>query len=291
MQKFKVFHPNPKTPNPLPPPKSCDSQVHIFAPADRYPVRPTAAYHTPTATISAALKLHKTLGFERGLIVQSTAYGTDYRILVDAIAEAGPNYRGCAVIDDTVTDADLRKMHDGGIRGARFNFLKILNIVPKPEEFRRSIERVQELGWFVKIHGTMQDLFDIEDLIKPLKLNAVIDHFGNPDFTQPISQKGVGYIQDLLKRGNWWMMLSNGDRQSKAGYPWNDAVEFARAYIEVAPDRMLWGTDWPHPLVTEDMPMKDDGELVELLYRMAPSEAILKKILVDNPEALFGFDR
>ena len=110
---------------------------------------------------------------------------------------------------------------------------------------------------------------------------------GNPDL--PVEQKGVQYLQELLKRGNWWMMLSNGDRRSRLGYPWNDAAEFARAYIETAPDRMLWGTDWPHPLVTEDMEMKDDGELVEFLYRMAPSDAIKKKILVDNPAALFGF--
>jgi 2-pyrone-4,6-dicarboxylate lactonase len=289
--KFRLFDPNPRVPDPLPPPNSCDSQFHVFAPADRYPIRPGAAYHTPEASLAAALKMHRTLGIERGVIVQSTAYGTDYRILVDSLAEAGPNYRGIAVIDDTVTDADLQRMHDGGVRGVRFNFLKALNIRPSPELFKRSIARVQDLGWFIKIHGTGQDLLDLEPLLTPLTIEAVIDHFGNPDFGQPFAQPGVRLVQNLLKKGNWWLMLSNGDRRSKTGPPWNDAVAFARAYIDTAPDRMIWSTDWPHPLVTMDMPMKNDGELLELLYRYAPDAKTRHKILVDNPQTLFGFGR
>jgi 2-pyrone-4,6-dicarboxylate lactonase len=289
MQKYKLFDPNPKTPNPLPPPDSCDSQFHVFAPADKYPIRPGAAYHTPEATIEAALRMHKVLGIQRGLVVQSTAYGTDYRILVDAIAQAGPNYRGCAVIDESVTDKDLQKMHDGGIRGVRFNFLKVLNLVPKPDVFKKMVERVQGLGWFIKIHGSMDDLADVRHMIDPITTNAVIDHFGYVDFAQPTDQKAVRFFQDLLRRGNWWMMLSNGDRWSKTGFPWDDVIPFGRTFIETAPDRMLWSTDWPHPLVTQDMTMKNDGEILELLYRVMPSEEIKKKVLVDNPAKLFGF--
>ena len=291
MQKFKLFDPHPRVPNPLPPPRSCDSQFHVFAPPGMYPIRAGAAYHTPEATLAAALKMHRTLGIERGVIVQSTAYGTDYRILVDSLAEAGPNYRGIAVIDDTVSDAGLQRMHDGGIRGVRFNFLKALNIRPSPEVFKRSIARVRELGWFIKIHGTAQDLLDLEPMLTPLTVEAVIDHFGNPDFSLPVEQPGVRLVQNLLKRGNWWLMLSNGDRRSRTGPPWNDAVAFARAYIETAPDRMIWSTDWPHPLVPLDMPMKNDGDLLELLYRYAPDAETRHKILVDNPRTLFGFDR
>jgi 2-pyrone-4,6-dicarboxylate lactonase len=290
MQKFKLFDPNPRTPNPLPPKGTCDSQFHVFAAADKYPIRPRAVYHTPEATVAAALRMHKALGIERGVIVQSTAYGTDYRILVDSIAEAGPqNYRGIAVIDDTVGDKDLRRMHEGGVRGARFNFLKVLNIVPSPESFERSVAQCTELGWFIKIHGTGQDLLDLAPMLRTLKINAVIDHLSNPDFDQPVDQPSVRLVQELLRQGNWWLMLSNGDRRSKTGHPWDDAVKYARAFIETAPDRMIWGSDWPHPLVTQDMPMKNDGELIELLYRYATSEAVKRKILVDNPAKLFGF--
>ena len=290
MQKFRLFDPNPKTPNPLPPKNSCDSQFHVFAAADKYPIRPGAVYHTPEATITAALKMHKALGIERGVIVQSTAYGTDYRILVDSIAAAGPNYRGIAVIDDSVTDADLRRMHDGGVRGARFNFLKVLNIVPTPEAFKRSVARCEALGWFIKIHGSAEDLLDIAPMLRTLKINAVIDHLAYPNFDLPVDQPHIRVVQELLKQGNWWLMLSNGDRWSKTGYPWDDAVKYARAFIDTAPDRMIWGSDWPHPLVTEDMEMKNDGDVLELLYRYASSEAIKHKILVDNPAKLFGFN-
>jgi len=291
MQKYKLFDPNPRTPNPLPPKGTCDCQFHIFAAADRYPVRPGAVYHTPEATIEAALRMHKALGIERGVIVNSTAYGTDYRILLDGIAAGGPNYRGIAVVDDTVTDADYKRMHDGGVRGVRFNFLKVLNIVPSPASFKRALDRVAEMGWFIKIHGSGQDLLDLADLLRPVKVNAVIDHLTNPDFDQPVDQPSVNFCKELLAKGNWWVMLSNGDRRSKAGYPWSDAVKYAQAYIEAAPDRMIWGSDWPHPLVTEDMPMKNDGDLIELLYRYCPTEEIKRKILVDNPANLLGFDR
>lgn len=290
MQKYKLFDPNPRTPNPLPPKGTCDGQFHIFASPDKYPVRPGAVYHTPEATIEAALKMHKALGIERGVIVNSTAYGTDYRILLDGIAAAGRDrYRGIAVVDDTVTDADYQRMHDGGVRGVRFNFLKALNIVPSPETFKRAVDHVAAMGWFIKIHGTGQDLLDLAPLLRSVKVNAVIDHLTNPDFDQPVDQPSVRFVKELLAQGNWWVMLSNGDRRSKTGFPWDDAVKYARAYIEAAPDRMIWGSDWPHPLVTESMQMKNDGDLIELLYRYCPSEAIKQKILVDNPAKLFGF--
>ncbi len=291
MQKFKVFDPNPKTPSPLPPPKTCDSQFHIFAPADQYPIRPGAAYHTPEATIGAALRMHKALGIERGVIVQSTAYGKDYRILLDGLQTAGPNYRGITVIDDTVSDADLQRMHDGGVRGIRFNYLKVLNIVPSPETLKRSIARAQEMGWFVKFNASGEDLLAIEPILRTIKTQAVVDHLAFPDFGRPVTQPGMRLVRDLMQQGNWWMMLSNGDRASRQGYPWRDAIPYARSYIDVAPDRVIWGSDWPHPLVTEDQEMKNDGDLMELLYSYTASEAIKRMILVDNPAVLFGFDR
>jgi len=290
MEKYRLFDPNPKVPNPLPPRGTCDSQFHVFGPVEKYPIRPGAVYCTPEATIDAALKMHRTLGIERGVIVQSSAYATDFRILYDALKQAGPNYQACVVIDDTVSDAELQRLHDAGVRGARFNFWKVLNLVPSPEQFKRSIARIESLGWYAKLHMPADEMMEMADLFKPLKINVVLDHFGRPDFKQGIDQPSVRYMIDLLKQGNWWMMLSNGDRWSEQAKPWNDAVELAQAYINAAPDRMIWGSDWPHPLVTEDMPMKNDGELLELCYRYAGGdENIKQKIFVDNPARLFGF--
>lgn len=289
MQKYQTFHRNPKSPQPLAPAGTCDSQFHVFGPVDKYPIRPGAVYCTPEATIEAALNLHRTLGIKRGVIVQSSAYGMDFRILYDALEIAGPNYQACVVIDDSVSDKELQKLHDAGVRGARFNFWKVLNLVPTPEQFRRSIARIEALGWYAKLHMPVDEMIEMQELFHPLKLNVVMDHFGRPEFDRGVGHSSIKFITDLLKKGNWWMMLSNGDRWSVKGKPWDDAVEFAKTYINVAPDRMIWGSDWPHPLIPIEEPAKDDGELIELAYRYAENDAIRRKILVENPAQLFGF--
>ena len=236
--------------------------------------------------------MHQALGIERGVIVQNTAYATDSRPLLDALAEAGPNYRGCAVIDETVSDAELERLAAAGVRGARFNFNKLLKLVPSEQSFRHSIARMQPLGWHAKINATAADIIALEPLLKTLKLNVVIDHLGGLPWPDAgVREQTLRVITELLKRGNWWVMLSNGDRRSQTGYPWDDAVAVAQQFIATAPDRMIWGSDWPHPLVTQDMAMKNDGDLIELLYRYAPSEELKRKVLVDNPAKLFGFDR
>jgi 2-pyrone-4,6-dicarboxylate lactonase len=289
MQKYQGFHPDPKTPRPLPPANTCDSQFHVFGPLDKYPIRPGAVYCTPEATIEAALRMHRTLGIQRGVIVQSSAYSTDFRVLYDALAVAGPNYQACVVIDDSVSDKELQKLHDAGVRGARFNFWKVLNLVPTPDQFKRSIARIEALGWYAKLHMPVDELIEMQELFHPLKLNVVMDHFGRPEFDRGTNHSSIKFIDAMLKKGNWWMMLSNGDRWSQQPKPWNDAVEFARHYVTVAPDRMIWGSDWPHPLVPASDPPKDDGELLELVYRYAETDEINRKILVDNPARLFGF--
>ena len=289
MQKYQTFHRNPKSPQPAPPTNTCDGQFHVFGPVEKYPIRPGAVYCTPEATIEAALQMHKTLGIKRGVIVQSSAYGTDFRVLYDALAVAGREYQACVVIDDSVSDKELQKLHDAGVRGARFNFWKVLNLVPSPDSFRRSIARIEALGWYAKLHMPVDDLIEMQELFQPLKLNIVLDHFGRPEFDRGVNHPSIAFIDGLLRKGNWWMMLSNGDRWSAQGKPYDDAVDFARHFIGVAQDRMIWGSDWPHPLIPDTEPVKDDGALMELMYRYAPSEDITRKILVDNPARLFGF--
>ncbi len=289
MQKYQTFHSQPSAPQPLPPANSCDSQFHVFGPVDKYPIRPGAVYCTPEATIEAALAMHRRLGIARGVIVQSSAYATDFRVLYDALEVAGRQYQACVVLDDAVSDAELQKLHDAGIRGVRFNFWKVLNLVPSRKSFERAIARVAAMGWYIKLHMPVDELMEMQDMFRPLKVNVVLDHFGRVEFDRGLDHPSIAFVDGLLREGNWWMMLSNGDRRSKAGKPWADAVTFARHFLDVAPDRMIWGSDWPHPLLAESEPPKDDGELLEFAYSYAKDEKVKRKLLVDNPAQLFGF--
>jgi 2-pyrone-4,6-dicarboxylate lactonase len=233
--------------------------------------------------------MHRILGIERGVIVQSTAYGLNHQAVLDALEEGGKDFRGIAVIDDTVSDAELLKLHDAGFRGARFNFYKAVNFAPSLESFSHSASRIQELGWCAKLHLGTGDLFEYDSVFRKLKMNVVVDHLGRPDMALGVKDPSVSKIVELLKTGNWWIMLSNGHKQSKLGFPWNDEIPIARAYIEAAPDRVIWGSDWPHPLTTEKVP--NDADLLELLYRYAPDQDERQKILIGNPAALFGFEK
>lgn len=288
MQSYQGFHASPKTPEPLLPVGAWDCHIHTFGPLDKYPVQPDAIYCNCAATIDAALKMHKALGIKHGVIVQAAAYATNFDILYNALRKAGPGYIGCAIIDETVSDDELFRLHAAGIRGARFNFFKALNLMPTTESFLRTICRIEALGWFAKLHISSNDFLQMRELFESLTLNVVVDHFGRPDFAKGIQQPDVVCIDEFLKRGNWWMMLSNGDRWSRTSDPYGDAIEFAHHFIDLAPDRVIWGSDWPHPLVPASADSIDDGRLVELAYRYAPSENMRQKLFRGNPEALFG---
>ncbi|MEU1305170.1 amidohydrolase family protein [Streptomyces shenzhenensis] len=268
---------------------ACDSQTHIFGAPDRFPTRPDAAYVVHDATVEAMLDMHKMLGIERGVIVQSTAYGTDHDALIEALHIAGPGYRGCGVVNDSVDDDHLARMHEAGVRGARFNFHpKLKNALPTPDEVRRTAERVVPLGWHLKLHMNGIDPREVTPLLEDLEADVVIDHMGPLQYGLGLDDPHFRHITDLLRRGNWWVMLSNGDRRSVAGYPWDDATLYAREYIDRAPDRVLWATDWPHPLHAGPVP--NDGDLMDLLSRYAPDPAVREQILVTNPHRLFCFE-
>ncbi|MFF5989935.1 amidohydrolase family protein [Prauserella flavalba] len=285
---YALFDPSPREPRLAIPHGACDSQVHIFGEAQRFPTKPDAAYVVYEATVEEMLRMHKTLGVERGVIVQSTAYGTDHSALIEALRIAGPSYRGCGVVDDSVDDDQLHRMHEAGVRGARFNFHpKLKNALPTPEQVRRTAERVVPLGWHLKLHMNGIDPREITPLLADVETDVVIDHMGPLQYGHGLADPHFRHVLDLLERGNWWVMLSNGDRRSVAGYPWDDATAYARAYVERAPDRVLWATDWPHPL--HPGPVPNDGELLDLLARYAPDAEARHRILVDNPQRLFGF--
>ena len=289
MPKFFPFDPNTRKPSVLPPPESCDGQFHVFGSPEKYPVRPGAGYQMPSATFAEAMKMHKILGIQRGIIVQPTTYGMDYQALLDALKAAGSDYRGCAIaaVFNEADDAYISTLHEAGVRGARFNFLKKLNMIPSPATFERTIARIRELGWYAKIQPDSSGVLEFISMFENLDIPVVIDHMGQSDPTDAVDGPTTLKIVELLKKGNFWALLSNGHKRSKLGYPWDDMLPIARAYIDAAPDRVLWASDWPHPVSTKQPP--NDADLLELLYRYAPDEAERRKILVDNPATLFGF--
>lgn len=289
MNEYFIFNPNTRNPIWYPPRNSYDCQFHVFGSREKYPVRPNAAYEMPTATVAEAMKMHRTLGIDRGIIVQPTTYGTDHHALLDALAVLGPNYKGCAIgaVLNESDDKYIAKLHDAGVRGARFNFLENLNLRPSSGSFGRASARAKELGWYLKIQPGMKGILESVSYYQDLQIPVVIDHMGRPDISEGLNGPTVEKVVELLKKGNFWLMLSNGYKISKSGYPWNDIIPIARVYIETAPDRVIWATDWPHPTAKKQPP--NDADLLELLYRYTSSETERQKILVDNPAALFGW--
>jgi predicted TIM-barrel fold metal-dependent hydrolase len=284
------FDPAPHPARRSPPPGSCDSQFHVLGSREQYPVRDGAAYEMPNATIDAALRMHRTLGIERGVIVQSTTYGSDHRALLDGLALAGPGYRGCAVaaVLDVASERELDALHVAGVRGARFNLLRELGFASDRKAFARAAGRLAELGWYAKIQPGANGILESIELFEDFEIPVVVDHFGRPNLEEDIDGPTVGKMVELLERGNFWVMLSNGHKLSRQRERWLDVVPLARRYIEAAPERVIWGSDWPHPVSTSQPP--NDGALLDLAFRYAASEEELDRLLVRNPADLFGFD-
>ena len=289
MSAYLPFDPNPRRPSKLPPSKTVDSQFHVLGPLEKYPIRPGAAYQMPTATWEAALRMHRALGIARGVIVQTTTYGADHAVVLDALAAMGPNYRGCAnaLVFAEANDAHLARLHEAGVRGARFSFRQELGAVLSDRDFARAIGKIRELGWYVKIQPEKDGIVSSVAKYQLLDVPVLIDHMARPNPELGTNDPNLRKMLELLSRGNFWVMLSLGEKTSKTGSPWNDVVPVARTYIEAAPDRCVWASDWPHPVSVTQPP--NDADLLELMYRYAPDEATLEKILVHNPAKLFGF--
>ena len=231
------------------PKNSCDTHLHVFGDAKMYPVANANALYQPPqdCTFEAMKALHAAMGVDRAVFVQPTVYGTDHRLLHDVLKAAPEqNYRGVAIVDDSVSDAELERLNSVGVRGARFNFGGRFKLAPSLDGLRRNLDRVRELGWFVKVFGFEDDFLPVADELRKIEIPAIIDHMGGPNYQRGTSQPAMLLILDLLKRENWWIGLSNGDLRSQSGPPWDDAVEFGRMLYEAAPDRCMWGTDWPH---------------------------------------------
>ena len=291
MSDYFPFHPEPRTPSRRALPGAIDSQFHILGPREKYPVRAGAAYEMPTATPEALRRVHKALGFQRGIVVQTTTYGEDHSVVLDALAALGPGYKGCAnaLVFEARDDAYIEKLHAAGVRGARFSFRQALGAVLSRPAFDRAVARIRELGWYMKVQPEQTGIVESASWFEDLDIPILIDHMGRPDAALgPDRDPNMAKLRQLLARGNFWVMLSLGEKISQAGAPYDDVVPLARALIDAAPDRCVWASDWPHPVSKKPPP--NDADLLELLYRYVRNEDELRRILVDNPAKLFGYE-
>jgi 2-pyrone-4,6-dicarboxylate lactonase len=285
-----------RPPVPLPPAGSCDCQFHIFGDPVRYPLRFDTGFVPPSATFADIRKVLGTMGFSRGVIVHTRRYDTDHSLLIDELRALPPserrNFRAIGTVRDDLTDAQMAELDAIGVCGARFNLGKRYGQVHEPAAVRRTMDRLREIGWHARLHVTGADIPDWADFLLGIKdLPLVIDHMGHLDFSLGLEQPVLRWILDRLMQGsNWWVKLSNGNRDSAQETGWDDAIPFARAFIAAAPERMIWGTDWPHTGWRKAR-MMNDAELVELLYRYVDNDpTLLRRILVDNPARLHGFE-
>ena len=279
--------PHPRKPRFAPPPLACDAHCHVFGPAAVFPYSERRSYTPPDAPKESLVALHRFLGIERAVIVQASCHGSDNRAMVDAIAAAGGRYRGVAIVDERVTDRDFRDLHEGGVRGVRFNFVKHLGGMSDLRFFKSALPRLEAMGWHLILHLDAADILDLSDTFAVLPVPFVIDHMGRVNAADGLEQPSFQALLALMRHENAWVKVCGSERISTAGPPFHDAVPFARALIEVAPDRVLWGTDWPHPNIARHMP--NDGDLVDLVPLIAPDPAIRHKLLVENPARLYDF--
>jgi 2-pyrone-4,6-dicarboxylate lactonase len=275
--------PNTRTPKFKPPANACDAHCHVFGPAAKFPYDPDASYHPPDSPFEGLQALHKKLGIQRAVIVHASCHGADMRVTLDAIARSNGKYRGTAIIDETYGDKEFKAMADGGIRAVRFNFVKHLGGRPDMAFFNRTVDRLKEMGWHLILHLDAEDLLTLKGLPVPY----VIDHMGRVKAADGLQQEPFKVLLDFMKNDeNCWVKVCGSERVSSKGAPFTDSIPFARALIQAAPDRVLWGTDWPHPNVKE---MPNDGDLVDLIPLMAPDAETQHQLLVANPARLYGF--
>src|SRR3984885_9599326 len=282
-----VFHPNPSKPSFRPPPGAVDAHCHVFGPADTFPYAPERKYTPCDAPAAKLFELRDFLGFERNVIVQATCHGSDNRALLDAIVRSNGRARGVASVTADVGAAELAALHAGGVRGVRFNFVKRLaDSVPR-ETLTAIAARIAPLGWHIVIYFEAADLPQLQDFIAALPTVVVVDHMGRPDVAKPVDgPEFERFLRLMSQHPHIWSKVSGTERLSRSGPPdYHDVVPFSRRVVESFPDRVLWGTDWPHPNLKTHM--LDDGKLVDFIPRIATSAPLQRKLLVDNPLRLY----
>lgn len=298
--KFEVtpgwlpFYPNPSKPTLRLPKGAVDAHCHVFGPGERFPYAPERKYTPCDAPKEKLFALRDFLGFERNVIVQATCHGADNSALVDALLYAKGKARGIATVKPDITLKELNTLHQAGVRGVRFNFVKrLVDFTPK-EELMEIVHKIAPLGWHIVIYFEAADLPELWEFFTQLPTIVVVDHMGRPDVSKPVDGEEFNlFIKLMAEHHNIWSKVSCPERLSKTGpsalngeqRAYTDVVPFARRLIQTFPDRVLFGTDWPHPNLKDHMP--DDGLLVDYVTQIAPTEEERQRLLVDNPMRLY----
>lgn len=288
------WYDGPSAPRFTPPAGAVDAHCHVFGPGAQFPYAPERRYTPCDAGKAQLFALRDHLGFARNVIVQATCHGDDNRALVDALHAAAGKARGVATVRRGITDAQLQALHEAGVRGVRFNFVKrLVDFTPK-DELLEIAGRIAALGWHVVIYFEAADLPELWDFFTALPTTVVVDHMGRPDVGKPPEGAEFSLFERFMREHpNVWSKVSCSERLSLSGPPalageqraYRDVVPFARRIVETFPDRVLWGTDWPHPNLKDHMP--DDGLLVDFIPHIAPTAELQRKLLVDNPMRLY----
>jgi len=263
---------------------STDAHCHVFGPGDVFPYAPNRRYTPEDAPKEMLKALHDHLGVERAVFVQASCHGSDNRAMLDALAWRPDHYRGVAILDENTSGNDIAMMARAGVRGARFNFVKHLGGSPNMDVFNNILRRIKPLGWHVVLHVDAPDIIPLSDMIRGLTLPFIIDHMGRVPAKDGVDQKPLLALLDLAKLDRCWIKVCGSERIDFP--PYDKAVPIARTIVDAIPDRVLWGTDFPHPNSTHEA---DEADLVDLVPMIAPDPAVQKKLLVDNPAKLYGF--
>lgn len=280
--------PDTRTPDYVAPAGGCDAHCHVFGPGEVFPYAPTRKYTPPDAPKENLMSLHDKLGIDRAVIVQASCHGTDNSAMLDAIASSNGRYLGICNATEDFSDEEFARLHDGGIRGVRFNFVKHLGGAPDLNKMWNIVKRIEHLPWQVELHFDAADLLEYEHVIDDMPLPVVIDHMGRVPVADGVDQVPFqALLEKFAVSDHLWIKISGSERISAAGPPFTDAVPFAQALIETAAERVIWGTDWPHPNIKKYMP--NDGDLVDLIPAMITDENTQRMVLVENPQRLFGF--
>jgi 2-pyrone-4,6-dicarboxylate lactonase len=290
------WYQNPSAPHFTLPPGTVDAHCHVFGPAARFPFAEERKYTPCDASKEQLFGLRDHMGISRNVVVQATCHGTDNSAMLDAVRSADGRARGIATVSPDITNAELRHLDDAGVRGVRFNFLKRLVQNAPEEELAAIAHKVAPLGWHVVIYFEAADLADLEGFFASLPTPLVVDHMGRPDVTQPTNGPEFSRFMRFVARNDVWVKVSCPERLSVTGpaalngqrNAYTDVVPFSRRVIEEFPDAVLWGTDWPHPNLTDHMP--DDGLLIDHIPLIALTDEHQRKLLVTNPMRLYWPD-
>ena len=274
------------------PPRSCDCHAHVCGPVERYPLFAERIYSPADTPVAHYVRMLEALGIERAVLVQPSFYASDNSALLDGLRHAGSRFRGVAVIAESITDRELHALHEAGVRGVRFNIvdLKQARGVLPMERLQAIAQRIRSLGWHIELLMHVDEFPDLDVVLGRLPVDVVLGHLGYVPCDKRPDEPGFQALLRLMRTGKAWVKLTGPYRISRGPLPHSDTVPFAQALLEAAPERLVWGSDWPHVMTQWRIPMPNDADLLDLLMAWAPDEAVRHKILVDNPHALYGFD-